>query len=89
MAQVRLLQIGDDLEVSVADAGAGFDPAQAPKSRYGLTGIRERARLLGGQATIDSRPGQGTRVSVRFTLRDTLLPPSPADRAPGGPPTEL
>lgn len=88
-AQVRLHQWGNDLEITVRDWGVGFDPETASKSRYGLTGIRERARLLGGVATIDGGPGSGTTVSVRFTLRDSLLPPSLADRAAGsGDPTD-
>jgi signal transduction histidine kinase len=87
-AQVRLLQIGDELEIYVRDWGVGFNPELASKSRYGLTGIRERARLLGGVATIDGGPGSGTRVSVRFALRDSLLTQSLADRAPGGAPTD-
>jgi signal transduction histidine kinase len=87
-AQVRLMQWGDELEVTIRDWGVGFDPVSACKSRYGLTGIRERARLLGGVVTIDGGPGNGTCVSVRFTLRDNLLPQSLADRAPGGDPTD-
>jgi signal transduction histidine kinase len=75
-AEVRLAQRGDDLEVSIRDWGVGFDPDTASKLRYGLTGIRERARLLGGLATIDGGPGHGTRVSVRFRLTDALLPPT-------------
>jgi signal transduction histidine kinase len=76
-AEVRLQQRGDDVEVSIRDWGVGFDPETASKLRYGLTGIRERARLLGGTATIDGGPGHGTRVSVRFKLSDTLLPLAP------------
>jgi signal transduction histidine kinase len=75
-AEVRLVQRGDDLEVTIRDWGVGFDPQAASKLRYGLTGIRERARLLGGIATIDGGPGHGTRVSVRFRLGDALLPPA-------------
>jgi signal transduction histidine kinase len=82
-AEVRLVQHDDELEVSVTDWGVGFSLGETPKSRYGLTGIRERAKLVGGTATIVSQPGRGTRVSVRFTLRDTLLPPALVDRAPG------
>ena len=69
-AEVLLVQQGDELEVSVRDWGVGFDPAHLVPSGYGLTGIRERARLLGGTATIEGGPGSGTRVSVRFALRD-------------------
>lgn len=73
-AEVLLVQQGDELEVSVRDWGVGFDPDHVSTTGYGLTGIRERARLLGGTATIQGGPGRGTRVSVRFALRDNLLP---------------
>jgi signal transduction histidine kinase len=87
-AQVWMHQWNDELEITIRDWGVGFDPETASKSRYGLTGIRERARLLGGVATIDGGPGSGTTVGVRFTLRDSLLPQSLADRASGGDPTD-
>jgi signal transduction histidine kinase len=69
-AQVRLTQEDNRLRIEVSDAGKGFDPALVPSQRYGLTGIRERARLLGGEAQIDSRPGAGVRVTVRLPLFD-------------------
>ena len=37
-------------------------------NRFGLEGIRERARILGGEAVIKSTPGQGTLIRVRFPL---------------------
>lgn len=70
-AEVRLRQQNDVLELSIRDWGAGFDSAIVPKTRYGLTGIRERARLIGGEATITSQPGQGTQVLVRLPLPAT------------------
>lgn len=81
-AQVRLVQHDDELEVMVTDWGVGFRQSDTQKSRYGLTGIRERAKLVGGTATIVSQLGRGTRVSVRFGLRDALVPPALVDRAP-------
>ncbi len=54
--------------VAVRDKGIGFDPARVEEKRFGLRGIRERARLLGGKANIDSAPGQGTRIAVEFPL---------------------
>jgi signal transduction histidine kinase len=73
-AKLRFSQRGDRLEVTVADQGAGFDAALVKPGRYGLAGIRERAKLIGGLATIDSHPGGGTRVTLRLQLRDTMLP---------------
>jgi signal transduction histidine kinase len=67
-AEVCLEQQGDQLLVRVRDWGVGFDMTQEKKSRYGLTGMRERARLLGGTAKIDSQPGQGTTVEVLLPL---------------------
>lgn len=66
--RVRLAQDGDRLLVEVEDWGVGFDPKQVPAGHYGLKGIRERARLLGGHATIDSESGKGTRIFVELPL---------------------
>jgi two-component system sensor histidine kinase UhpB len=49
----------------VADDGRGFDPA-APldEGRFGLYGMRERARMIGANLTIESAPGRGTTVQL-------------------------
>jgi signal transduction histidine kinase len=54
------------LRLSVADDGAGFDPNEAATKsrRLGLVSMRERAEALGGRLEIESRPGEGTTVSV-------------------------
>ncbi len=66
---LRLTQIGSqDLLVEIQDNGVGFDPHSIPKDRFGLSGICERARLFGGGATIESQPGQGTRITVKVAL---------------------
>src|SRR5205807_2206168 len=58
------------LRVSIADGGKGFDLKNARQgASTGLAGMRERARLLGGDLVIDSAPGQGTRVEVDLPLR--------------------
>ncbi|MFO7171647.1 MAG: sensor histidine kinase [Bacillota bacterium] len=58
----------DEVKVTVADDGIGFDPAQVQASgregHFGLRGMAERAALLGGRLAIDSRPGAGTRIAV-------------------------
>ena len=61
------------LEAEVADAGTGFDVAAAVADagrlgRLGLAGMRERARRVGGELRIESRPGAGTRVLVHLPL---------------------
>jgi signal transduction histidine kinase len=54
------------LVLTVDDDGVGFDPAAAAlrARRLGLTSMEERAKALGGTLTIDSRPGEGTRVRL-------------------------
>ncbi len=76
-AQVSLTQNSDRLKLVVEDAGGGFDPEQVTGRQFGLRGIRERARLVGGTATIDSTPGKGTRISVQVPLK-SLLGDSPS-----------
>jgi PAS domain S-box-containing protein len=69
--QVRLRQDHAWVRLEVIDQGIGFDPDQRNFSNsFGLRGIRERARLLGGHAMIDSAPGHGTRVAVELPVRD-------------------
>jgi PAS domain S-box-containing protein len=63
-ASVRLYQIGDRVYLSISDNGVGFRPEEVPPDRFGLRGIRERARLFHGGASIISQPGEGTRVLV-------------------------
>jgi two-component system sensor histidine kinase DegS len=62
----------DRVSLSVEDNGVGFDPSSPPGKgiTLGLTSMRERAKLLGGEFEIQSQPGQGTRVSVRIPLEE-------------------
>ena len=65
---VRLVQAAGRLNLDVQDWGCGFDVEQVASGGFGLKGIRERASLLGGEATIDSTPGKGTRIHVELPL---------------------
>ncbi|WP_201218937.1 PAS domain S-box protein [Halochromatium roseum] len=61
----------DRIEIQVRDQGQGFDPAQVQarpldETGFGLFSIRERLAHLGGTMTIESAPGQGTRVTLRI-----------------------
>jgi NarL family two-component system sensor histidine kinase YdfH len=58
----------ETMEVEVSDDGIGFDPiaSSAVPGHYGLLGMRERARLLGGSLAVISHPGGGTRVLLRL-----------------------
>lgn len=67
-AYVRLSEHGNRLQLTIEDDGRGFQSNAVPSDRFGLRGIRKRAELLGGSATIDSVPGKGTKVSVDLPL---------------------
>ena len=57
----------DGMCVTVRDTGLGFDPASVDPARLGLRrSIIERIADWGGQASIQSQPGQGTVVSLRW-----------------------
>jgi signal transduction histidine kinase len=62
--QIALSAPAGRIRLEIRDWGIGFDPQQVPEGHFGVEGIRERTRLLGGDAQIHSRPGQGTTVLV-------------------------
>ena len=61
---VAMTQEEQDVRLEVRDWGIGFNPEAVAKGHFGLEGIRQRVRLLGGRLTIESRPGSGTLVQV-------------------------
>ncbi len=66
------------LTLTIGDDGRGFDPAATVNhASLGLTMLRERAEGLGGRATIESRPGQGTRVVITFPSEQAALTGAP------------
>lgn len=58
------------LKLRVADRGSGFDPEEAAGRSAGLTGMEERALLVGGRFRIESSLGAGTRVTAQLPLRN-------------------
>jgi PAS domain S-box-containing protein len=67
---VDLRAADGQLQLIVADNGNGFDPAvNGPNGeRFGLQVMRQRAERIGGQVSVHSAPGQGTRVEVSVPL---------------------
>ena len=70
---VEMIGGEQELDIIVRDDGVGFDLAQWEQRmlhdpRGGVAGLRERAQLLGGTLTIDSRPGHGTRIAATLPL---------------------
>lgn len=75
---VRLAEERGLVVATVADDGTGFDLATREQAigHFGIRGMQERARRIGGTLAIESRPGDGTRVTV-------TVPVAQADAAGG------
>ena len=69
-ADVRLLQMGDQAQITIADDGRGFDAANRVErdAGLGLVSMSERARIIGGTVRIVSEPNQGTRVQATIPM---------------------
>lgn len=74
-AAVRITRGDGHLAITIQDNGRGFErhrpegaPQGGPGRGFGLVGLGERARILGGTCEIDSAPGFGTRVDVTLPL---------------------
>jgi PAS domain S-box-containing protein len=65
--EVRLRMENQDVLAEVVDDGRGFDPASV-RAGVGLSAMRERIEGLGGNIEVRSRPGEGTKVTVRVHL---------------------
>jgi two-component system, NarL family, sensor histidine kinase UhpB len=72
--EVSLENRGETVSLLVTDNGSGFAFAEEGKG-LGLSGMRERALLVGGTLEIDSRPGKGTTVKLEVPMAAT--PPVP------------
>ena len=75
-ARVVISRGYDEVELSISDAGNGFDVANArlgeAEGHIGLSSMRERCELLGGSFEITSAPGRGTQVRARLPLAPPL-----------------
>ena len=67
-ATVSLLQDSDAVTLTISDNGRGFDTSGS-HTGIGLHSMRERAEVLGGTFTINSSPGEGTCVTVKYDTR--------------------
>ena len=79
-ARLRVAREGGAIVIEVADDGCGFDGSHAGRRGFGITGMAERARLVGGECTVSGTPGAGTTVAARLPVPaeprggDTMLP---------------
>jgi signal transduction histidine kinase len=68
VVRVRACVVDSHLELVVGDNGRGFEPSEVKEGSFGLASMRERALIIGGELTIDSRPQDGTRIRVSVPL---------------------
>ena len=61
---------GTHMQIKITDDGQGFDPGDAFSQNRGLSGMRERASLLGGLLHVNSRAGQGTELEIILPLKE-------------------
>jgi len=67
-ATLRLATLPDKVTLTIEDDGRGFNQEQISSNRFGLVGLNERARLLGGSLQVHSDPGSGTIIEVQVPL---------------------
>lgn len=79
MRTVTLTSDACGVTIEVNDNGCGFDPAVAGRGRHGVSGsIIARMQDVGGRATVDSAPGEGACVTLRWRpLVDSADPQRP------------
>jgi phage shock protein PspC (stress-responsive transcriptional regulator) len=71
----------DKVAVAVRDRGRGFDPAAVPADRKGVAeSIRGRMARHGGDAVVQSAPGEGTKVTLTLPRTAGPVPPAPGPR---------
>jgi len=57
-----------EIVLCVSDDGSGFDAGHAPRARWGMTTMRERAEAAGGRLSVESSLGSGTTVRATVPL---------------------
>jgi signal transduction histidine kinase len=67
-AQLSVRHMGDRLFLSLCDQGRGFDANKLEKPGLGILSMQGRARLLGGEFEIHSKPGEGTQIEAWVPL---------------------
>jgi signal transduction histidine kinase/ligand-binding sensor domain-containing protein len=80
-AHLSVTRQNSTVRLMVEDNGTGFDPRDSVKAGgFGLSGLSERVRIMGGNCEIVSKPGSGT--VVRIEIPSTSQPPSEKKEEP-------
>lgn len=80
-ATVRIERRDTRLHVQISDDGVGFDVSRVPRERFGLVGMRERARLLGGELAVSSAAGEGTTIDIDVPIERRAIDVSTSESA--------
>jgi signal transduction histidine kinase len=76
---------GQNIVLEVKDDGSGFAPENCPgpnDGHFGLLGMAERAKRVGGQISVRSAPGAGTVIHVEIPIMRTEAPPTTDEQRP-------
>ncbi|CAM3716357.1 ATP-binding protein [Kibdelosporangium persicum] len=69
-AEIRVGHHDGTVSVEIVDRGKGFDPASVPDNRFGVArSLVERMDRIGGNASVASKPGEGTTVRLESPIR--------------------
>lgn len=73
--EISLKHENGELRLMVKDNGIGVEVSKRMTKRksYGLSGIRERAIMMGGELTLDSQPGKGTTLTVVVPIEEEAV----------------
>ena len=63
---IELKALPSTIMLSITDDGVGFDTKDVPLDRFGIRGMRERARIFGGTLEVRSKPADGTTIEAVF-----------------------
>lgn len=67
--RIHFQSFDEGLKLEVEDNGKGMVPLQVRGKGLGLVGIEERAREMGGEFSLESEPGRGTRIEIYIPRR--------------------
>jgi nitrate/nitrite-specific signal transduction histidine kinase len=84
--RVELRLLHARITMTISDNGVGMDASNRHKpGSFGLVGIEERVKILGGAFTVTSRPGAGTTIEVSVSASLSLAVPAPIMPVPPAP----
>ncbi len=81
---ISVREVGDQIELQLRDNGVGFDTsAPGPEGHFGMAMMRERAQVGGGTIGVESAPGAGATITVRFPIALLQQEQAPAESPDG------